>query len=190
MKCDFFKQYCLLPFLQSNWTIKKHNCIPIIKSELVRLWRKPTCAVKQNIPSATTATYACMSPEPPQVLYASIPVLLWWRVSCKMKKNNNCFIGTSMWRISITLTRSWQPAIFFYFLCTSSSKRKHRNTKHFIWLKFDSPQGDERINNIPQLQSNLRHKAGRTVLKAMHYKANKVKHTVNLILLWTALKTK
>lgn len=95
MKYDFVKQYCLLPFLQSNWTIKKDNCIPIIKSELVRLWRKPTCAVKQNIPSATTATYACMSPEPPQVLYASIPVLLWWRVSCKMKKNNFCFIGTS-----------------------------------------------------------------------------------------------
>lgn len=61
--------------------------------------------------------------------------------------------------------------------------------KHFIWLNFDSPQGDEGINNLPQLQSNLRHKAGRTVLKAMHCKANKVKHKMNLILFWTALKT-
>jgi len=66
--------------LQNNlsiWTVREDNYIPIVKSELVGQWRKPTCAVKQNIPSATTATYACMSPEPPQVLYASIPVLLW-----------------------------------------------------------------------------------------------------------------
>lgn len=101
--------------------------------------------------------------------------LLYWHLNVENQYHSNEILAASN---------------FFYFLCTSSSKRKHRNTKHFIWLKFDSPQGDERINNIPQLQSNLRHKAGRTVLKAMHYKANKVKHTVNLILLWTALKTK
>lgn len=77
----------------------------------------------------------------------------------------------------------------FYLLCTCSNKRKHRSTKHFIWLNFDSPQGDERINNIPQLQSNLRHKAGRIVLKAKHCKANKVKCILNLVLFWRVLKT-
>lgn len=74
------KQYCLLPFQQNSlciWKANEGNCMTIMKPELIRKQRKPTCVVKHYTPSATSAAYVCMSPGPLQVLYVSIPVLLW-----------------------------------------------------------------------------------------------------------------
>lgn len=75
-----------------------------------------------------------------------------------------------MRRISISPMRSWQPELLLA-LCSNKRKTPWHKTFHLAQLRF-SPQGDERINSIPQ--QKLRHKAGRTALKVMHCKANKV----------------